>query len=284
MEKVSEKYHIHITSQRKWYDLNLKEVWDYRDLIILFTQRNFTVRYKQTILGPLWIILTPFLTSFIYTFVFGYVAGMSTDGVPHILFYMVSHALWEYFADCLNRNATTFTANAGIFGKVYFPRLVTPISNVLSSIIQFGIQISMAFGVLIFYLVKGEVSPCWSAWLLLPIVIIHLGLLGVGFGLIISSMTTKYRDLTVLIGFGVSLWMYATPVVYPLSQLGEGALKTLILINPVTGPMEIFRFAVIGRGTVIPEFVLLSVLTTAMLDFIGVVIFNQVEKTFMDTV
>ena len=284
MEMVSEKYHIHITSQRKWYDLNLKEVWDYRDLIILFTQRNFTVRYKQTILGPLWIILTPFLTSFIYTFVFGYVAGMSTDGVPHILFYMVSHALWEYFADCLNRNATTFTANAGIFGKVYFPRLVTPISNVLSSIIQFGIQISMAFGVLIFYLVKGEVSPCWSAWLLLPIVIIHLGLLGVGFGLIISSMTTKYRDLTVLIGFGVSLWMYATPVVYPLSQLGEGALKTLILINPVTGPMEIFRFAVIGRGTVIPEFVLLSVLTTAMLDFIGVVIFNQVEKTFMDTV
>ncbi len=282
--QTAEKYHIHISSRHKWFDLKLKEVWQYRDLILLFTRQSFVVRYKQTILGPLWLFLNPFLTSFVFTFVFGYVAGMDTDGVPHILFYMMSNALWTYFSECVLKNASTFTANAGIFGKVYFPRLTTPISNVLSAIIQLGIQISMAFCLLFYFAAKGEVRPNWILWPFLPLIIIHLGFLGIGVGLIISSLTTKYRDLTILVTFGVSLWMYATPVVYPLSQLEEGLMKTLIMVNPVTGPMEAFRYVVLGRGRVDPLFLLISILLTLAVDLLGILIFNRVEKTFMDTV
>jgi len=281
---AAQQYHTHISSKHNWFDLNLKEVWRYRDLIVLFTKRSFVLTYKQTILGPAWIFLNPFLTSIIYTFVFGGIAGMSTDGVPQILFYLCSNAVWTFFSSCVTKNASTFTSNAGVFGKVYFPRLTTPISNVLSSVIQFVVQMILVGIFLAYYVIVGEVHPNWGAFLLIPFVLLHLGLMGLGFGIIISSMTTKYRDLAILVNFGVQLWMYATPIVYPLSQLGDGLMKTILLINPVTAPVEIFRYAVLGQGTIVPAYLALSWAITLLVAVFGVMIFNHVEKTFMDTV
>lgn len=279
-----QKYHSHITAEHKWFDLKLKEVWKYKDLIWLFTKRSFVVTYKQTVLGPAWLFLNPIITSLIYAFVFGGIAGMGTDGVPQIIFYMSSTAIWNYFAGCVTQNANTFTANSGVFGKVYFPRLTTPISNVLSSIIQFFIQLAMVMAFLIYFLISGEISPNWWAFALIPVVLIHLGAMGMGFGIIISSMTTKYRDLSVLVGFGVSLWMYATPIVYPLSQLGNGWMRQIILINPVTAPVEMFRYAVIGKGTIEPLYLTISWVFTIIVLIFGIMVFNKVERNFMDTV
>lgn len=279
-----QQYYTHISSKHSWFDLNLKEVWRYRDLIILFTKRNFVLTYKQTILGPAWIFLNPFITSIIYTFVFGGIAGISTDGIPQILFYLCSNALWLFFSSCVTKNAHTFVSNAGVFGKVYFPRLTTPISNVLSSVIQFGVQMLLVCIFLAYYVITGQVSPNWGAWLLIPVILVHLGLMGLGFGIIISSLTTKYRDLAILVNFGVQLWMYATPIVYPLSQLGDGMMKTILLLNPVTAPVEVFRYAVLGQGTIVPAYLLLSWAITLLVALAGVMIFNYVEKTFMDTV
>lgn len=279
-----ERYHTHISSKHKWFELKIKEVWQYKDLIWLFTKRSFVVTYKQTVLGPAWLFINPILTSLIYTFVFGGIAGMSTDGIPQIIFYLTSTAIWTYFAGCVNKNATTFTANANVFGKVYFPRLTMPISNVLGAVIQFGIQFLLVIGVLIYFVVTGEVHPNWWAFSLIPVVLIHLGIMGMGFGIIVSSMTTKYRDLTVLITFGVQLWMYATPIVYPLSQLGEGTFKTLLMINPVTMPVEVFRYAILGQGTINYLFLLISWIFTLIVLVFGIMVFNKVERTFMDTV
>ena len=277
-------YHTHITSKHRWYDLNLREVWQYRDLIWLFTQRNFVVKYKQTVLGPAWIFLSPLISSFIYAFVFGGIAGIGTDGVPGILFYLAGNAIWTYFSSCVTQNASTFTANAGVFGKVYFPRLTMPASNVLSSMLQFGVQMLLVLGFLVFYVITGAVHPRWEALLLVPVILLHLGLLGLGCGIIISSLTTKYRDLSILVSFGVSLWMYITPVVYPMSQLGDGFMKTLLMLNPVTAPVELFRYAVLGVGSVMPGYIAVSGIITAVLLILGIMIFNKVEKTFMDTV
>lgn len=285
IEKAQEyNYQTHITSRKSWFELNLKEVWRYRDLIILFTKRSFTVTYKQTILGPAWIFLNPLISSLIYAFVFGGIAGIGTDGVPTILFYLCSNAIWIYFSTCVTQNATTFTNNAAVFGKVYFPRLATPISNVLSSIIQFGIQMLLVLMFMIYYLVKGQVSPNWAAWALIPLVLVHLGLLGLSFGIIISSWTTKYRDLSILVTFGVQLWMYITPIVYPISSVGEGLMKTVFMINPVTPAVELLRYAVLGQGTVHWGYYALSCGLTVVLFLFGVMTFNRVEKTFMDTV
>ncbi len=283
-ELTKPKYHIHITSKRRWFELNLKEVWQYRDLIVLFTKRNFQLTYKQTILGPAWIFLNPFITSLIYTFVFGNIAKISTDGIPHILFYLCSNAIWAFFATSINSNANSFLNNAHVFGKVYFPRLTVPISNMLVAGIRFFIQMIMVVAFLVYYIYKGAVHPNWEYWPLIPVVILHLGLLGLGFGIIISSLTTKYRDLALLVGFGVQLWMYATPIVYPLSQLGDGLMKTIIMINPVTAPVEIFRYAVLGQGTIVPFYVVLSWIITILVTIFGIMLFNRVEKTFMDTV
>ena len=277
-------YHTHISAKRSWFDLNLKEVWQYRDLITLFTRRSFVRTYKQTVLGPAWIFLNPLISSIIYAFVFGGIAGMSTDGVPQILFYLCSNAIWIFFSTSVTKNAQTFTANANVFGKVYFPRLAVPISNVLASIIQFGVQMLLVLAFLAYYVIIGQVHPHWEAWLLIPVVLLHLGLLGLGFGIIISSLTTKYRDLAILVTFGVQLWMYATPIVYPLSQLGNGWMKTVLLINPVTAPVEVFRYAVLGQGTIMPQYLALSWDVTILVAVFGVMIFNRVEKTFMDTV
>lgn len=277
-------YHTHISSKHHILDLNLKEVWRYRDLIVLFTKRTFTLTYKQTVLGPAWIFLNPLISSIIYAFVFGGIAGMGTDGIPKLLFYLCSNAIWIFFSNCVTKNASTFTANANVFGKVYFPRLTIPVSNVLASIVQFGVQMLMVLAFLAFYVITGQVHPHWEAWLLIPVVLVHLGLLGLGFGIIISSLTTKYRDLAILVTFGVQLWMYATPIVYPLSQLGDGLMKTILLINPVTAPVEVFRYAVLGQGTIMPQYLVLSWAITIVVVVIGVMIFNKVEKTFMDTV
>lgn len=277
-------YHTHISSQHKWFDLKLKEVWQYRDLIFLFTKRDFTVSYKQTILGPAWIFITPLFTSVIQAFVFGGIAGIGTEGVPTMLFYLCSNAVWSFFSTCLVSNASAFTENAYVFGKVYFPRLTTPISNVLSAIIRYFIQMLMVMLFMIYFLLQGAVHPNWGAWLVIPVELVHLGILGMGFGIIISSMTTKYRDLSILVDFGVSLWMYLTPVVYPLSTLPEGWIRTVLQINPVTTSVELMRYAILGTGTVNLEFYALSWGITFAVALLGIMVFNKVEKTFMDTV
>lgn len=277
-------YHIHISSSHSWMNLNLKEVWQYRDLIYLFTKRNFVVSYKQTILGPAWIFLTPLFSSIVQAFVFGGIAGIETDGVPMLLFYLCSNAIWAFFSSCLINNANTFTANAYVFGKVYFPRLTTPISNVLSSMIRFGIQTILVLLFMIYFLVHDAVAPNWGAWIMVPVELVHLGILGMGFGIIVSSMTTKYRDLTVLVDFGVQAWMYLTPVVYPLSTATEGWMRTLLMINPVTSAMEMLRYAILGKGTIAWGFYGLSWVITLVVALLGIMIFNKVERNFMDTV
>jgi len=285
MENNSQNlYHTHISSRHSWLDLNLKEVWQYRDLILLFTKRTFVVGYKQTVLGPAWIFLNPLISSVIYAFVFGGIAGIGTDGIPSLLFYLSGNAIWQFFASCLQRNAETFTSNAHVFGKVYFPRLTIPVSNILVAGILFCIQMILVLVVLAYYVVVGTVTPNWGAWLLIPVVLLNLGMLGLGCGIIISSLTTKYRDLAVLISFGVQLWMYITPVVYPMSQLGEGLMRTLIQINPVTAPVELFRYAVLGQGTIMPGSLAVSWIVTVVVMVAGIMIFNKVERNFMDTV
>ena len=278
------KYSKLITSEHKWFQLNLKEVWAYRDLIWLFTKRSFVVTYKQTILGPLWIFLNPLISSLMYAFVFGGIAGIETDSVPQLLFYLSGNAIWIFFSSSLTMNASTFVSNAHVFGKVYFPRLTMPISNVLSSVIQFIVQMILVLLFLAYYVATGAVSPNWESWLLIPVVLLHLGLLALGCGIIISSMTTKYRDLSILVGFGIQLWMYATPIVYPMSTLGDGLMKTILMVNPVTQPVELFRYALLGVGTVNWTYYGLSWALTIAVTVLGIMIFNKVEKTFMDTV
>lgn len=281
---MSNQHHTHITSKHRVFDLNLREVWKYRDLILLFTKRSFVITYKQTILGPAWIFLNPLISSLVYAFVFGGIAGISTDGIPQMLFYLCSNAIWIFFSSGLTKNANVFTANSNVFGKVYFPRLTMPIANVLESVIQFGVQMILVLLFMAFYLIQGAVSPNWWAWLLIPVVLLHLGLLSLGCGIIISSLTTKYRDLSIVVTFGVQLWMYATPIVYPMSQLSGGFMETVLKINPVTAPVEIFRYAVLGQGTISWFSYGLSWAITVLVVFAGIMIFNHVEKTFMDTV
>ena len=277
-------HHIHISSSHGWLNLNLKEVWQYRDLIYLFTKRNFVVSYKQTILGPAWIFLTPLFSSIVQAFVFGGIAGIETDGVPMLLFYLCSNAIWAFFSSCVTNNANTFTENAYMFGKVYFPRLTTPISNVLSSMIRFGIQTILVLMFMVYFLFHGAVAPNWGAWVMIPVELVHLGILGMGFGIIVSSMTTKYRDLTVLVDFGVQAWMYLTPIVYPLSTVAEGWMKNLLMINPVTSSVEIMRYAILGKGTIDWGYYGLSWVVTMTVAILGIMIFNKVERNFMDTV
>ena len=282
--KMSSKHHTHITSRHRLLDLNLREVWQYRDLIFLFTTRSFVITYKQTILGPAWIFLNPLISSIVYAFVFGGIAGISTDGIPQMLFYLCSNAIWIYFSSGLTKNANVFANNANVFGKVYFPRLTMPIANVMEAVVQFGVQMLLVLLFLIYYLIAGSVAPNWWAWLFIPVVLVHLGLLSLGCGIIISSLTTKYRDLSILVTFGIQLWMYATPIVYPISQLADGTMKTILMINPVTAPVELFRYAVLGQGSFSWFSYGMSWVITVLVVLAGIMIFNHVEKTFMDTV
>ena len=282
--KNQEKYHFVITAEHKLLDLKLRDVWRYRDLIILFTKRDFAVRYKQTVLGPAWLFINPIISSLIYCFIFNGIAGIGTGGVPQMLFYMSGTAIWTFFSGCVTKNATTFTSNAAVFGKVYFPRLTTSIANVFTSVIEFAVQMIIVAAFLCFYLIMGEVSPNWHMLVFIPLVLIHLGIMGLGCGIIISSLTTKYRDLSILVGFAVQLWMYITPVVYPLSQAKDEWLKTILLINPVTTPIEVYRYPLLGEGSINPLFLIISFAFAVFVAWIGIIIFNKVEKNFMDTV
>ena len=266
-----------------WFDIDLKELVQYEDLIVMFVKRDFKTMYKQTILGPLWIIINPLLTTIMFTVVFGNIANIPTDGVPQLVFYMLGTTVWTYFSSCLTKTSSTFTGNAAIFGKVYFPRLVTPISTVISGLINFSVQFIMFLVFMIYFKITGAPIQPNLYILITPLLLVQLAALALGFGIIISSLTTKYRDLAVLVGFGVQLWMYATPVVYPASQIG-GKLKTLMMLNPVSPIVESFRYAFLGSGSVPWNYLSISVVTTFVVLFIGVVLFSRVEKTFMDTV
>lgn len=268
-----------------WFDIDLRELWRYRDLIVMFVKRNFAVLYKQTILGPAWVLLNPLLTSVLFNVVFGGIAGLSTDGTPSFLFYMAGNTVWTFFASCINNTANTFVANSQVFGKVYFPRLTMPISQVLTSLINFAIQAAMYVIFWLYFRATGAEMHL-TAWMwALPVVIVQVMLLGLGVGIIVSSLTTKYRDLAIAVSFGVQLWMYVSPVVYPLSTLGDSPrLAFLMRLNPMTAPVEIFRTATLGTGSADMGMFLYSLVFTAAALFIGVILFSRIEKTFMDTV
>ena len=279
----NDSWDLIITPRKKWWDLQLRDVWHYRDLIILFVRRDFVSRYKQTILGPLWFIIQPLFTSLIYTVIFGQIAKLPTDGLPQMLFYMSGTVMWHYFSGCLNGTSTTFTSNAGIFGKVYFPRLVTPISIVISNLISFAIQLVFFLGFFLYFYLRGSLV-FFTAWALtLPLLIELMAGLGLGFGIIISSLTTKYRDLSYLVGFGVGLWMYATPVIYPVSTIPE-RWRWIADINPISPIIETFRAGFLGAGAASWMGLVYSFVFMLVVLLIGVVIFNRVEKTFIDTV
>lgn len=278
-----EHYTTHIKSKNGWFDIDLKELYRYRDLIWLFFKRNYSTKYKQTILGPMWLILSPIITVMLYSLVFGGLGKLSTDGIPHFVFYLCSNALWTFFATSLTQTSTTFTANAAIMGKVYFPRLVMPISSVLTGMLDMVIQLGILVVVMLGYAVSGYRFALGPTLLLAPLLILQTGMLGLGFGIIIASLTTKYRDLAVLVSFGVSLWMYATPVVYTAGLIPEKYLG-LYMLNPMSPVMECWRHAVIGSGTFLWGYWGMSWVITLGVLFLGVVLFSHIEKTFMDTV
>jgi lipopolysaccharide transport system permease protein len=269
--------------ERLWH-IDLSEIWRYRDLIELFVKRNIVVQYKQTILGPLWYLIQPILTVIMNMVVFGGIAKMSTDGMPQAIFYMAGNICWFYFSNCLNQSSSTFTANQDMFGKVYFPRLVVPIAVVISNLLRFVIQMGLFVALYIYFFFNGAcVSVNWTV-LLTPIFVIVMAGLGLGFGILISSMTTKYRDLTILFTFVVHLWMYATPIVYPLSMVPNGTLRMLILTNPMTAIIEAFKYATLGQGFFSWWAIGYSFLFMCVQLLFSVVIFNKVQRNFMDTV
>lgn len=284
-ENVAEKWDLIIQPKSAWLEMHLADLWRYRDLLGMFVLRDFVAVYKQTILGPLWFFIQPLLTTLTFTIIFGGVAKLSTDGLPPFLFYLAGSTPWNYFATCLTKTSTTFKDNTGLFGKVYFPRLITPLSIVISTLIQFGIQFGLLGAALVWYLFTGaSVHPNWSGILVgTPLLVIMLGALGLGFGIIVSSLTTKYRDLAFLITFGVQLAMYATPVVYPLSSVPD-KYRHLIELNPMTGIVEAFRFLYLGVGSFSWPLLIYSASFTVITLLLGILIFNRVEKTFMDTV
>ncbi len=274
----SEEWDLVIEPKSKWYDLRLGEILRYKDLLFLFVRRDFVSLYKQTILGPLWFFIQPIITSITFAVIFGNLAKISTDGLPQILFYMCGVTLWTYFSDTLTKTSDTFTANANIFGKVYFPRMIVPLSVVVSNLIKLGVQFSLFILVWLYYLMSSNSIHPNSALLLVPFLIILMGFLGLSFGIIISSLTTKYRDLKFLVVFGVQLLMYASPIVYPLSIVPD-KYRWIILANPVTSIIETFKYAFLGVG----EFNWLH-LGYSFGFTVGLIIFHRVEKSFMDTV
>lgn len=269
---------------RKKLHLNFGEIWRYRDLIVLFVKKDFAEIYKQTILGPIWLFLNPLISTVIYTVVFGGIANISTDGVPKILFYMAGNTMWTFFSDAITRTSTTFRQNTDLFSKIYFPRLTKPIAVVFFTGINLLFQLLMFAAIWIFYLVRCEVQPHWEMIWTVPFVILALGAMAMGCGIIVSSLTAKYRDLAIVITFVIRLWMYATPVVYPMSTVSNELLRTLININPVTQPMELFRYAVLGQGDLSAVGLVWSGVFAVFVLLFGMMYFNKVEKNFMDTV
>ena len=280
----SQKWTEVITPKKRLLDINLSEIWRYRDLIMLFVRRDFVSTYKQTILGPIWFFIQPLFTTLIFIVIFTRIANLSTEGLPPILFYMSGITLWNYFSDCFSKTSNVFVANAGIFGKVYFPRLTSPISIVLSNLIKFGIQFSLFFLIYLYYVINHSIEfNIGPSILIFPVLVVLMALLGLGLGIIFSSLTTKYRDLSFLLQFGIQLLMYATPIIYPLSSVG-GKLKTVLMLNPLTPIIESFRSIFFGTGSIDFAGLAYCIIFTIVTLFIGIVTFNQVEKTFMDTV
>ncbi len=271
-----------IRPQRGWWDLRLDELWNYRDLVMLFVRRDFVSVYKQTVLGPLWYLIQPVLTTVVFVLVFGEIANLPTDELPAFLFYMSGTVIWQYFAENLNKTSQTFTTNAQLFGKVYFPRLAVPISILISNLITFAIQFALFLLFVAYFLFTGSQVRPNLAVLLTPLLLLLMAGLGLGFGVLVSSLTTRYRDLRFLVVFGVQLWMYGTPVVYPVSAIPE-RYRLLILANPLTPIVEAFRFAFLGAGSVSLWHLLYSTACMAVVLFAGVLLFNRVEQTFMDT-
>lgn len=283
---MSKKWTAVIKPKRKMFDLNLKEVYKYKDLIWLFVKRDIKTRYKQTILGPLWFIIQPLMTSVIHTLVFGQIAGIAPGGVPQYLFYLAGSITWALFSGCLTSTSNTFVGNAGVFGKVYFPRLTTPISVVITQMFNFIIQFAIFMLMSLIFFLSGDHFEITWASALLPFLMIQMALLGMGFGIIISSLTTKYRDLQVLVGFGVQLWMYITPVVYDAASIGGGKLYIAMMLNPVSSIIEIFKYGWLGGGAGSLPWMYwgISWIFTFVVLFLGIIIFNKIEKNFMDTV
>ena len=273
----------YISSKNKWFRINFRELWRYRDLIVLFVKRNITTSYKQTVLGPLWIIINPLISTVVFTVIFGMIAKTSPDGIPQFLFYMSGNLLWGFFSSCLNKGSATFLGNARLFGKVYFPRMAIPVSDMIYSLLNYLIQMTVFVGLTVFYAVTNpEVQP--NLYLcFVPLMIIQTAVLGMGVGLIISSITTKYRDLNILVSFSVSLWMYITPVVYPVSRIPEW-LRPLFLLNPVAPIVESYRYAFLGCGGFEMMYWLISLGVTVVVAAFGMIVFNKVEKNFIDTV
>ena len=285
MTEIEQGWTTEIRPKDKLLSVDFKEIWQYRDLMMLFVKRNIITQYKQTILGPLWYVIQPMMTTVMYMVVFGGIAKISTDGLPQPLFYLAGISFWQYFADCLTKTSNTFVNNAGIFGKVYFPRLVTPLSDVISNLVRFGIQFALFLIVYLYYFIftDANIQPNLYA-LLFPILVVMLAGLALGFGILFSSMTTKYRDLQLLLSFFVSLWMYATPVIYPLSTITNDTLRMVMQLNPLTGIVEFFKYGMLGVGN--HEWWMLgySFGFMVVLLAIGIVVFNKVQKSFMDTV
>lgn len=279
----SEDWDLVIKGHTSLFDLKFNDLWRYRDLLLMFVKRDFVSFYKQTILGPLWFFIQPIFTTLVFTFVFGNLAGISTDGLPQYLFYLSGITAWNYFSECLTKTSTVFRDNAGIFGKVYFPRLIMPLSIVVSNLVRFGVQLLLLIVMMVYFGIKGAHFQVTPAIVCFPLLVILMALLGLGLGLIITAMTTKYRDLTFLVTFGVQLLMYGTTVIYPLSAAPE-KYRMIIELNPMTGIIEAFRYCFLGKG----EFTLASLgystICTLVVMLLGIIIFNKTEKNFVDTI
>ena len=280
-----EKWDLVIKGHTSLFDVKFKDLWHYRDLLTMFVKRDFVSFYKQTILGPLWFFIQPIFTTIVFSFVFGNLAGISTDGAPKYLFYLTGITSWAYFSDCLTKTSTVFRDNANIFGKVYFPRLIMPLSIVVSNLVRFGVQLLLLICMMVyFYFFPEGTFHITPAILLFPVLVLLMALLGLGLGLIITAMTTKYRDLTFLVTFGVQLLMYATTVIYPLSYAREKGYDHIVQLNPMTGVIEAFRYAFLGTGEFTAASLGYSAVVTIIILFLGIIIFNKTEKNFVDTI
>jgi lipopolysaccharide transport system permease protein len=284
IENEAGQWDLVIKPQSGLFDVNLKDIWRYRDLLFLFVKRDFIAQYKQTVLGPIWNIVQPIFTTIMFLLVFGKIANIPTDGIKPTLFYMSGITIWNYFSTCFSSTSTTFLTNAPIFGKVYFPRLVLPLSIVISNIVRFFIQFGLLLIMMIYFYLKGTPFHFGISWLLIPFLVALMGGIGLGMGIIISSLTTKYRDFSILITFGVQLLMYATPIAYPLSYLMGKSYRWVIMINPLTPITEAFRYALFGAGTFSWSYLEYSILFTVVSLFIGILVFTKTERSFMDTV
>ena len=281
--KNKEDWDLILKPKTGWFDIDLKELCRYRDLVFLFVKRDFVAYYKQTILGPLWYLIQPLFTTIVFTVIFGNFAKIPTDGIPPFIFYLAGNVVWGYFSSTMNATSNTFVGNARIFGKVYFPRLVVPIAAVFSNLIQFSIQFLLFLGFYFYFILNGS-NLIPTLWILcFPLIIFQMGLLSIGVGILISSMTTKYKDLRFAMGFITQLWMYASPIVYPLTQVPE-RLRGIYVLNPMVAIIESFKFIFLGSGSIRFNEILISWILTLAVLFFGILLFSKIEKTFMDTV